>query len=124
MNERMPAWALYEAFGVRVAAGCGAERKQAWADCGRQARSAAWRRTMNAEAVTQRVQALNAGHVIHQAKSITVDVEPTAFQARPSRDAGTAPAIARIAHSSIRLRVCRSESRCRGSDQIAAAIQR
>ena len=72
-------------------------------------------RTMTPRAVAQRVQALDPGHVVHQAEGVAVDVEPAAVQPRPCRHAGAhEPALeARVAPFAVR-RV----------DRIVAAVAR
>ena len=87
-HERAHAGVRVErALGVRVAAGRRAERKQrrpvAPVRPDRQSRP-----DDEADAVAQRVQALDAGDVAHHAKGVAVDVEPAALKARPVRDAG------------------------------------
>ena len=77
---------VVQALGVRVAAGGRAERKQAWA-VAPVAPDRELRPHDDAEAVAQRVQALDAGDVVHHAEGVAVDVEPAAVQSRPRRDA-------------------------------------
>ena len=73
---------VVQALGVRVAPGRGAERKQR-----RPVAPVAADRQLgaddDAEAVAQRVQLLDAGHVVHELKGVAVDVEPAAVEARP-----------------------------------------
>ena len=83
--QKSPAWCMIrvkQALGVRVAAGRGAERKQA-----RPVAAVAPDRELgahdDAETVPQRVQSFDPGHVIHQAEGVAVDVEPAALQPRP-----------------------------------------
>ena len=75
------------ALRVRVAAGRRAEREQrrpvAPVTPDRQSRP-----DDEADAVAQRVQALDAGDVAHHAKGVAVDVELAAFEARPIGDTG------------------------------------
>ena len=77
-----------------------------------------------ADAVAQRVQSLDAGDVVHQAKGVAVDVELAAFKPRPAVHAGARRASARTARSSTRRPACRSDRRCRSSGRTAAAARR
>ena len=112
-----------QALGVRVAAGGGAERKQA-----RPVAAVAADRQLrahdDAEAVAQRVQPLD-----RRARDTSAGKHRRRCRACRSPVAATpshrcARAIARNAHSSIRLPACRSDHRCRGSGRIAAIVRR
>ena len=89
MKERMAGVRVVQALGVGIAAGGGAEWKQARTI----AAVAADRQPSphdHSETVTQRVQALDSGDVVHQAEGIAVGIQLTAIQSRPCHHADSA----------------------------------